>query len=453
MWAQLYELRKRVPLPAIVQEASNINAEYSMGGRSSKNVYYATGVFNSEDILYSNGVLHSKECMDVLFVRKSDRTYEAIKSDAIVNSSYIYFSQECVDSMFLFNCRNCINCFGCVNLRNKSFCFFNQQLSREAYFEHLKTIDTGNGKALRTMGDRFWNFIKSQPIRSTQNLSSAEVRGIHIRNSRDCDYVVDATETEHVRHCQGVLSHNDSMDVTISGGHSHHLYETTNVGSQSSAVKFSAVSKFVTDSEFLLNCRNCHNCFACVGLENKSYHILNKPYEPDEYWHTVDEMKLIMLERGEYGDGIPISFSPFAYNITLASVGFPLSPETVKKLGGYIEDETKGNAMGLPTLKADQMPNSISETTDDILKMAILSERSGRPFRIVPQELIFYRRQNLPIPLFHPYERMDSRTRIFGCYKFYTAKCARCGEVTQSAFDPNQGFTLYCDSCYQKEVV
>jgi CxxC-x17-CxxC domain-containing protein len=451
-WSQLYELRKHVPLPAIVQEASNVNAEYSMGGRSSKNVYYSTGVFYSEDVLYSNGVLHCQECLDVFFTRKSSRVYEAIKSDRITNSSYVYFSQECIDSKFLFNCRNCTDCFGCVNLRNRRFCFFNEQLSREAYMEKLKSLNTGSRDTLRALLERFWLFVKSQPVRATQNLSSKDVKGVYIKNSRDCKNVFDATGTEHARHSQGLLSHSDSMDVTISGA-SHHLYETANVGSQSSAVKFSAVSKFVTESEFLLNCRNCQNCFGCVGLENKSYHILNIPYEPDEYWDKVDRIKFTMLKRGEYGRGVPISFSPFAYNITLASVTFPLTPEAVKKLGGYTQDETESNVGNLPTLKIEQVPPSIDKVQDSVLQKAILSEYSGRPFKIVPQELAFYRRYRLPIPIFHPYERMDSRAKIFGCYKLYETTCARCKKATQSVFDPTEGFTLYCDECYNAEVV
>ncbi|MBI5733193.1 hypothetical protein HY967_04590 [Candidatus Jorgensenbacteria bacterium] len=452
-WSQFYELRRRVPLPAMVQEPSNVNAEYSMGGRNSKNVYYATGVFNSEDILYANGIRDCRECMDIIFVTKADRVYEAIRSENIVNSSYIYFSEECIDSMFLFDCRNCINCFGCVNLRNKSFCFFNEQLSREAYLEKIKAFDMGDRKTLRSLLDRFWSFVKSRPIRASQNFSSERVNGVSISQSRDLDYVIAAENSGHVRHSEDILGHHDSMDVTVSGGHSHHLYETSNVGSQSSVTKFSFTSKYITDSEFLLNCKRCKNCFGCVGLEDKSFYILNIPYKPDEYWSTVDKIKLAMLGRGEYGMGVPISFSPYAYNITLANVPFPLASEAVTRLHGYSQGETESNVKNMPTLKSDEVPRSIDDVSDTIIQTAVLSEHSGRPFRIVPKELEFYRRHRLSIPLSHPYERMDARTRIMGSYKAYRAVCSHCGKNIQSAFDPAEGFTLYCDMCYQNEVL
>ncbi|MBI4034096.1 MAG: hypothetical protein HY378_00925 [Candidatus Brennerbacteria bacterium] len=451
--SQLYELRKRVPLPSIVQDASNVNSEYSMGGRSSKNVYYSTGVFRSEDILYSNGVLDCHECAEMLFVRKSDRVYEAIKSDRLSNSSYIYFSRDCIDSIFLFDCRNCSNCFGCVNLRNKNFCFFNEQLSRNGYIEQLKKIDTGDRNVIRAMQERFWKFVRSEPLRASQNVSAEDSQGVYIARSKNCCEVADANESERVRHSESVLGHHDSMDVSVSGGHSHHLYETANVGSESSAVKFSCVSKFVSDSEFLLNCKYCQNCFGCVGLENKSFHIFNKPYEPEEYWNIVDGIKCAMLERGEYGAGIPISFSPYGYNNSFAHVTYPCSPEVVARLGGYWQDESESNVGDIPTLASGEVVSSIDDVTDDITARAILSERSGRPFRITPQELALYRKLRIPVPSLHPYERMEDRIKLFGCYKVHQTVCARCGKAIYSALDPAQGFTMYCDNCYTAEVV
>ncbi len=48
-------------------------------------------------------------------------------------------------------------------------------------------------------------------------------------------------------------------------------------------VNFSRYSYNCSDSSFLLNCRSCRNCFACVNLQQKEYHIFNKPYSPEEY--------------------------------------------------------------------------------------------------------------------------------------------------------------------------
>lgn len=47
-----------------------------------------------------------------------------------------------------------------------------------------------------------------------------------------------------------------------------------------------------SDSNFLLNCHGCRNCFGCVNLQQKQYHILNKPYSPEEYNKFMNSLKM-----------------------------------------------------------------------------------------------------------------------------------------------------------------
>jgi len=49
---------------------------------------------------------------------------------------------------------------------------------------------------------------------------------------------------------------------------------------------------------------------------------------------------------------------------------------------------------------------------DDILKTAITCETSGKPFRITPQELVFYRKHNIPLPRKHPDIRHSERMEL-----------------------------------------
>ncbi len=46
------------------------------------------------------------------------------------------------------------------------------------------------------------------------------------------------------------------------------------------------------DSYFLFECRGCANCFGCVGLRDKQYYVLNKPYSKNEYEKKIKEMRL-----------------------------------------------------------------------------------------------------------------------------------------------------------------
>ena len=149
----------------------------------------------------------------------------------------------------------------------------------------------------------------------------------------------------------------------------------------------------------------------CFGLLNKSYCVLNRQYDKDEYYKIIDEIKFEMLSRGEYGDGPGFEFSAQAYNFSIAQISFPLSDEEIKNLGGYVAKDPDTNAGNQEFLTSDQIPQTIEETTDEILTKAIKCEITGRPFRIVSSELEFYRKTKLPLPSIHPSVRMEGRIR------------------------------------------
>lgn len=55
------------------------------------------------------------------------------------------------------------------------------------------------------------------------------------------------------------------------------------------------------------------------------------------------------------------------------------------------------------------LPEDISKIPDDILNWAIECEVTKKPFRIIKQELEFYRKHNIPIPRRHPDQRYIDR--------------------------------------------
>ena len=44
------------------------------------------------------------------------------------------------DMYYCYTCYACNNCFGCVGLKNKSYCIFNKQYTKEEYGEIVKKI-------------------------------------------------------------------------------------------------------------------------------------------------------------------------------------------------------------------------------------------------------------------------------------------------------------------------
>lgn len=449
----LLKLRKEFPVPSFLNKNPNdVNSDYSNGGRDLKNGYYVMACYHVEDAWYSLMINKSRQVMDSYTVMDSEFVYSSVASDHLYKTSFAYFSNNCTDSMFLFNCRNCTSCFGCVNLRNAKYQIFNEQYSKEDYGEFIESIHPLSRTSLNEIKNKFWELVRSLPMNGTRNLNSHNVTGVNITNSQNIFSATDVHDSENIRHCDGALSHKDSMDFLYSGGNSHNLYMDVNIGSQSSNVKFSVASKFSSDSEFIFNSKNLNNCFMCFGLQNKSYCILNKQYSENKYWKIVDEIKTNMLENGEYGDGLGLEFSPQAYNFSIAQVQYPLTDEKVKDLGGYTAPVPETNVGNLEVLKASSLPETIDEIDNSILDKAIECEVTERPFRITKSELSFLKENGLPLPTTHPSVRIENNWRLSPVGRSYKDNCAKCGKDIRTLFTPENKFILYCESCYQKEI-
>ncbi len=450
----LLSLRRKFPMPSFLnRDPSSVNSEYSNGGRNVKNGYYVIACYGVEDVWYSNMIDKSRNVMDSFQIWDSEFIYECLSSDHLYKSSFIYFSNNCMEGMFLFDCHNCQNCFGCVNLWNKKYCVYNKQLSKEEYESFINSIYPLSREILSDYEGKFWDLVKSLPANGPRNIAVDNVSGVNLANSKNLYDAIDADNSENIRHGDGALSHKDSMDFTFSGGHSSLLYMDVNIGSQSSRVKFSVSSKFCTDCEFIFNSKNLNNCFMCFGLQNKSYCILNKQYKEVEYFKIIDDIKSEMLKAGEYGDGLGLEFSAQAYNFSLAQIAYPLSNEEIIKLGGYVAKEPETNVGNIEIVKYSDLPKTINEISDDILNKAIICEVSGRPFRIIVSELEFYKRINLPLPNIHPLLRIEKRLHFVKAGKKYKTICAKCKKDIETIYDPSEKFLIYCEKCYQQEVM
>src|SRR3990167_8842209 len=89
------------------------------------------------------------------------------------------------------------------------------------------------------------------------------------------------------------------------------------------------------------DCHNSNNLFACIGLRNKSYCILNKQYTKEEYEKLVpriiEHMNTMPYidKKGrvyKYGEFFTPELSPFAYNETVAQDYFPITEKEAKDM-------------------------------------------------------------------------------------------------------------------------
>ncbi len=449
---QYMDLVKVVPLRAVPRGADSPNSDFSFYGKHMKDCYYVFGGRRSEDIIFGSSIYDSKHAVDCYFIRDNDTAYDHVSTSECYKCKHAYFSSTCIDCDFIYDCRNCQNCFGCVNLRNKNYCWFNEQLTKEEYQKRRAEVDLGNRKIFKEYKNKFWDFVKTNPLRAARIFQSENCSGNDIKRSKNCQHCFQTEDSENVRYASfAIMKMKDSMD-TGHGGHGERLYETQNVAS-SSNVKFSFAVKESSNSEFLMTSTNCQNCFGCVGLKNGSYMIFNKQYEPEEYYKKVDEIKTKMLQDGVYGGYFPMTFSPCAYNGSMASFIYPLTEEEAKKRGAYWQPDIDVDIKGFKTISVEELPENISDVTDDICDVAIIGEVSQKPFKLTSREIVFYKQNKIAVPTDTPLSRIIDRYKILNNFQVSLEVCDSCGKTIESAYTKADGYRPYCAECYQRDFL
>jgi len=77
----------------------------------------------------------------------------------------------------------------------------------------------------------------------------------------------------------------------------------------------------------------------------------------------------------------------------------------------------------------------------------------GRAYRIIPQELALLRRFGFPLPRMCFDCRHHSRLARMNPLRFFDRSCAKCGVAIRTAYAPDRPEIVYCEQCYQTEVM
>jgi len=500
-FAQFYELMHKMPLPAVFN-ARTINSDYAQHTGDFKNGYLVSASWSGENVSYASRVHDSKDSLDVFFIVKSELCYETIDA----NKSYqTFFSQNidnCVDSVFLFECRGCSHCFGSTNLRNKNYYIFNEPYSKEEYFKKLTEFDIGSYNKLTALKQKFSKFKLNALRRYANIINSQKVSGDNITNTSNCrecfDTSNDIRDSAFVQNAIGQMR--DSYDGYGVGAGAELLYEVFDTGVSGSKLCFGGIIYGGFDVFYSYMCHGCNNLFACIGLRNKSYCILNKQYTKEEYEKLVPKIIAHMSEmpyidkKGrvyKYGEFFPPELSPFSYNETIAQEYFPLTKEEAIERGYWWKDPEPRNYQ--ITLKTEDLPDHIKDVKDSILNEIIqcahwelgnsvskCNEQCTQAFRIIPQELQFLRKMNLPLPRLCPNCRHYQRIRQRNPLKLWHRRCECGGQMSklkgqnqykntadhihhkkdeacpnefETTYAPERPEIVYCEACYLREVV
>jgi hypothetical protein len=409
------------------------NSYYTNYALNQKNCYLIFGAGNNEDCMHGKFVVYCKDCVDVLSVYSCELCYEGIASERCYGCRFFVNCRGCYDCTVVEDCSSCNDCICCFGLRTKQYCVFNKQYSKEEFEKFKREYEYLTPEKIEFL-KREMNKMKAVlPHVQSHIYSSENCTGDSIYNCKNCFNAFDAKDCEDCKNIYFAPKTIMTQDCSFCAPDGNRFcYNVCSTVSLESAMACFFVWHG-SNIYYSIDCHNCNNIFGCVGLRNKNYCILNKQYSPEQYEVIVGRIIEHMMKAGEWGEYFPYSLSPFAYNETIAQEYFPLNREQVLALGGRWREEQ------LPDIER------IADSGNQTLKCTI----SGRGYKIVPQELNFYKKMKLPIPLVCPDERHYARLKSHNDYKLLDSKCAKCGKDIKTTC---RAEIVYCEECYLREV-
>jgi hypothetical protein len=472
---QLKELQLRVPrLYSIVFK--NTDSDYTNGAAFNKNCYMLFVSDSNEDSLYSYWVMHSKNTADCHTSTDCEFCYECIGCKKCYMTKFSEDCSNCQDVVASKNCSNCQNCVGCVNLKNKSYHIFNQPYPKEEYFEKIKELNLQNHEGINAVLDKARQISENSIVKYMHGVQNANVVGDYVFNSKNSLNCFGSNIIEDCKHITWGDNSNNCHDGYVVVDKSTFSYEIAS-GINLNNVKFVFGCQNDFDSQYCDFCENSNNLFGCIGIKKKEYCILNKQYTKEEYEELlpriIEHMNFqpFMDKNGieyKYGEFFPVALVPFAYNETVAQEYSPKNKEQTLKAGYFWREPEERNYK--ITLAAKDLPQSIEETKDSILNEIIGCEHEGKcdegcslAFKIIPEELQLYRKMGVPLPKLCFNCRHTQRFKRKNPQKLWHRQCmcgianhgheGKCNNEFETSYAPDRPETVYCEKCYQQEVV
>lgn len=482
---QFKELWHEAPLLGLsVDLQSAIESPYTNNVGYLKQCYLLfKGSFN-ERCLYGYLLVHVKDSVDTSFTNSSELLYDSHHCFKNYHGIYLNHTTHTHNSAFLWQSINCQNCFGSANLRNKQYYFFNQPLGKEAYEEKIKSIDLGSYENYCTVKKQIREHWLRYPVKTFWREFSTNCSGIYVFQSKNCQHCFENMGTEDGKYVSFIETPpvKDCYDYTGWGDGAELVYEAMVTGEKVRNVKFGVETGLgLADADYTTLCTGSSNLLGCVSVRGKSHCILNKQYTREEYKKLIPKIIQHLNESPyrdkvgreyKYGEFFPIELSPFAYNETQAQANYPLSREEAER-NGYQWKELTVNEYRI-TLRPGDIPDHVKNVQDSITE-EIIGCKCGRAFRIIFQELAFYRKMNVPLPRQCFYCRLAEKMKDQPHpLKFWERQCQCVGERSENGVYrnttlhfhgpnhcPNKFETsyakerpeiVYCEQCYNEET-
>lgn len=441
---QFEEMRAKVPRIAMYQTMSE-NSDYTVHSGKNRNCYMGNALRLCEDVYYSDFAQICKDSMDLYMCSNVENCYFCNDSDNCYNSSYLGNCLNLTFSYLCFDCRTSSNLIGCVGLRRKEFMIFNQKVTNEEYEKTLKRLNS-NPDFRNEFVAKYKQLRLEIPVKYFWDKNSDNCSGNHIVNSKNASHCYNVWNVEDGRYLFDCIEMKDSMDNTRIAS-CEFLYETQ-AAIDLNFSKFCNLCYQCSNLEYCDNCQSSHNNFGCMSLKGNRFCILNKQYVEEEYKKMLDKIKENMLANKEYGEFFPFELSVFGYNETKANDFYPLTQEEALVKG------LKWKNVDIRQYQAQtyKIPYTIQEVSDAIVEEILGCETCGKNYKIIPQELKFYRKMRLPVPIKCFECRHKERLALENPRKLWDRNCMKCGIDIKTTYVPERKEKVYCEKCYLAEI-
>lgn len=281
-YSQYVAIKRSVPLPPTYSH-SNENSEYVSYSYRCKNCYYCFDCVDCKNCLYCFDCVRSNDTVDGDYCVECEQLYECVDAYRCYNSVFLTYCARVYDCSFCRNCFDSHNLFGCADLKQKQYCIFNKQYTKDEYEkriaelmnvtpeDHLKKLDS---------------LTKLHPIGPTyvSNSQNSDF-GNQVHYCANCYLCFDTARSADLAYIYDTAYCTNSMDLTYCYK-AELCYECTD-SAKIYNCDFVEWSSECFDSAYLTNCKDCHNCFGCVEIAHKRFCLLNKQYSEEEYKKLV----------------------------------------------------------------------------------------------------------------------------------------------------------------------
>ena len=401
-FSQFHELQLRVPRAPLVNNKAH-NSPYCNFADGNRNCHMVTSANWNQDSYYGFCLVSCRDVVDGLWCTDSELLYECSDCRGCYHLIHGRHCQNSSDSAFLYDCIGVKNSLFCVGLRNAEYHIFNKPVSKEEFVNAYNYYICGSHSRLEEAKNLYQAFLtRHQNTRTLFQTSSENVTGNNIWNSHNIIEGYDVYDSQDSSFLHDGLRAKDCSDVCFFDG-AELSYESTSLIGY--GYRF---TNYCRDSYDLFYCDSCYsskNCFGCIGLRNKEFCIFNVQYTEQEYHDLLPRIIRSMELRGEWGEFFPTSLSLFAYNETLAYSYFPLDKEEILSRGWKWKEFDQLVQSSGPAI----IPDLITDISPTFTSMVLSCAQTGKPYKVIPQELRFYQTLRLPVPRLSPDQRQHER--------------------------------------------